>query len=159
LALLNSGRALKDRLVLKLGRHFNGGFRSVKEVTGLGKGGETGPGRRYSTAPRRRRAPISWINIAMIMALIVMVVFALWRVNKTLRQTSADENAYRSRLRRSIYQFALWAGVGLAAVAAYSLLIAPTPMPSMWTYLLSFVGAYAVLAIICAGVYALVRRH
>jgi hypothetical protein len=95
----------------------------------------------------------------MVLALPVMVVFALWRVNKALRLTSADENEYRARLRRSIYQFALWAGLGLAAAAGYGLLIAPTPMPSMWSYLLSFVGAYAVLLIICAGVYALVRRH
>jgi ABC-type Na+ efflux pump permease subunit len=97
--------------------------------------------------------------MAMIVTLVVMVAFALWRVNKTLRLTSADENEYRTRLRRSIYQFALWAGLGLAAVAGYGLLIAPTPMPYMWRYLLSFVGAYAVLLIICAGVYALVRRH
>ena len=95
----------------------------------------------------------------MFVALVVMTLFFLWRVTKTLRQTSTTDDEYRARLRRTLYQFAGWAGVGLAIVTGHVFMTAPDPNNFLLSWLLSAAVAYAVLLALCAGFYTLAKRY
>jgi hypothetical protein len=104
---------------------------------------------------------ISAITAIMLIAGLIGVLVTFWLGTRVLKRNSANEEDYGSRLRRSLYLFSVWAGMGLLAVATFNLLTFPRPIPDWfwWSFLPSFVGAYALLLIACACFYALAKRY